>query len=674
MKATLIFPPATDPRAPQLALPSLAAALRADGVETRLLDLNLAGLTAVLAPERLRRAGRRVATSAAADDRLRLLARRAGPLAGAVGEALATLRDPERFFDANDYNAARETILSALDLVSAAAPGVSYSIAPIRYDVRGCNPQVLADLVRVTADRAANVFADHWEDEVFPALDRDGPDLVGISITNRQQLLPGLMLARGLRARGHFVVIGGAVFTKFVDALARRPDFFRTFADGVVVYEGETALLELLRQLDGPGRLDEVPNYLYREGDAVRVTPTHLENVEALPTPDFEGLPLGEYLAPAPVLPILTGKGCYFNRCKFCDIPYINHISPKAYRVRSPARIVADVQALARRTGARHFVITDEALSPRLLGELADAFAAHPGAPRHFTGYARLESGFTPEVCAKLAGMGMRKVFFGLESAAQRTLDHMDKGTRVAEAPLILKNFRDAGIGFHLFSIVGFPEEDEASARETFRFFADHRETIDHPANSFDIHPFGLELRTRYFEEAGALGVRIRPGALAKDFVIGVGERDWENARGLTAARVAELIAGEFYPALREIYRHYHNCPLHLWPAFEEYAVLYGAHYRDRPFSARTCLPSAEDGPFRLRWNPATLVERHGDTVRLAGRHGREEVPATLHGFLADGRPRTLAALLAEGGGDPATVRAFVEALCAAGLLQVDLS
>jgi hypothetical protein len=44
MRVTLIFPPITDPRAPQLALASLAAVLRAHGVETQLLDLNLSGL------------------------------------------------------------------------------------------------------------------------------------------------------------------------------------------------------------------------------------------------------------------------------------------------------------------------------------------------------------------------------------------------------------------------------------------------------------------------------------------------------------------------------------------------------------------------------------------------------------------------------------------------------
>ena len=96
----------------------------------------------------------------------------------------------------------------------------------------------------------------------------------------------------------------------------------------------------------------------------------------------------------------------------------------------------------------------------------------------------------------------MRRCFFGLESGAQETLDHMDKGIRVAEVPGILRNCREAGIAFHLFSIVGFPEESESSARKTLKFFLDNRNVVDQPDNSFDIHRFGLDLRTRYFDEA----------------------------------------------------------------------------------------------------------------------------------------------------------------------------
>jgi len=375
-RVTLIFPPATDPRSPHLALPCLAAALRDAGCDVELLDLDVEGLHALLAPDRIAETGRRVRQRSRAgalpgDGTLRRLGALSEGLPERLPDALAALRDPARFFDPNEFRAARDTLLDALDLISAAADApVRYSISPIEYEVDGVDQQVLADLVGVTADRRANVFDEWWESDVFPRLDARAPVLVGVTITNRQQIIPGLSLARRLRARGHFVVLGGTVFSKFAEPLRRLPEFFERFADGVVVYEGDTAICELVSVLEGARDFSRVPNYLYLDRGVVRFTRTHIEDVDALPTPDFSGLPLDRYLTPAPVLPILFGKGCYFNRCRFCDIPYINHVSRKAYRVRSPERIVADLVAHHRRFGCRHFEFTDEALAPRLLEEL----------------------------------------------------------------------------------------------------------------------------------------------------------------------------------------------------------------------------------------------------------------------------------------------------------------
>ena len=131
-------------------------------------------------------------------------------------------------------------------------------------------------------------------------------------------MIPGLTLSRALRKRGHFVVLGGTVYTKFRQQLQALPAFFEYFADGVVVYEGETALLELVNQLSGARDFSTVPNYLSVAG-GVRFTYNHAEDVAKLPDADSLGLPLERYLTPETVLPILFGKGCYFNRCKFCN-------------------------------------------------------------------------------------------------------------------------------------------------------------------------------------------------------------------------------------------------------------------------------------------------------------------------------------------------------------------
>ncbi|WP_407520166.1 B12-binding domain-containing radical SAM protein [Methylobacterium oryzisoli] len=680
MRVCLIFPPATDPRAPHLALPYLAAVLRRAGVATTLVDADLGGLLWLLRPESVAHHLRRAAQAPPghdADEIARLL-RRGERLLEDVPRALGILRDRVQFYDPHAFAFARETIQDAVQL-AAAGTRVRYDLCPIRYDVAGIDEQRLPDLIAATADPRANLFEDHWREVLLPALDGERPDLVGLSIVNRQQILPGLALARRLKARGHRVVIGGTVFTKFVGPLLARPEFFAHFADGLVAYEGETAILALVEALRDGRDLAEVPNLLSVADGRVRMGPTRVEDVDALPTPDFAGLPLGDYLAPEPVLPILVGKGCYFNECKFCDIPFINHVSRKPYRVRTTQRIVEDILTLNERTGCRHFVFTDEALPPRLLERLAEALEPYRDRDLSFVGYARFERGFTREVCAKIARMGLRKIFFGLESGDQATLDHMRKGIRIEDVRPVLGHCREAGILFHIFSMVGFPEETEASARTTLRFFEENADVIDHPGNTFDIHPFGLELRTGYFADAAQLGVGVPEEALAKDFVIGV-RTGWSNSRGLSQDEVMALVA-RYGAVLRTIYARHHNTPLHLWPGFEEYAILYGDHYRGRDFPYRTALPEDSDPrPFTIAWNPAAATERGDGLVQVASRTGAVAVGEPVFGLLAAPRPCRVGDFLAacaaiEGGeADPAGTRAAINAMIGARLLQITLA
>jgi hypothetical protein len=677
MSVSLLFPPATDPRAPHLALPALAAAARGAGIETELRDLDIEGLLWLLEATQLATAADRLRRQTAQTPATRRLLGLAEGLVGGIDDMVAALRD-ERFYDPVLYNDARTAIADALDIHCAASPGVSYGIGNVCYDVRGVNPAEFADLVRVTADPRCNLFDRAWADGIFQDLERRRPELVGISLTNRQQLIPGLYLARELKRRQHFVVLGGTLLAKFAKSLAGLPEFFQHFADAVVLYEGETSLLALVDALRGDGDLAAVPNLMFNRRGAVTATAVHVEDVNRLPTPDFSGLPLSSYLAPRPVLPILTGKGCYFNRCKFCDIPFINHVSRKPYRLRSPDRVVQDCLTLHARHGARHFVITDEALSPKLLLELADRLRPHQDLDLNFTGYARLEPGFNQEVCEAIARAGFRKLFFGLESGSQRTLDHMDKGIQVRDAPAILRRLRAAGVLFHIFSIVGFPEEDEASALETLAFFDANAAAIDHPGNSFDVHPFGLDLRTPYAAEADQYGVVIRPEALTRRFAVSVDRSEWEAQRGLTRDEAAALIA-RFTRRLREIFKRSHNYPGHVWPGFEEYAVLYADRYRRLPFRHGTS--AVEGQEYRVRSARWVVREAADGAVVLHGREGRMAIAAATLEFLfrggfhtAEARRRWFAGAAPAAPAEALESRfaALVDALAGAGLALVE--
>ncbi|MBI4697153.1 MAG: radical SAM protein [Gammaproteobacteria bacterium] len=663
---TLIYPPATEPRAPHLPLPALAAHLRGQGIATRLLDLDCDGLRALLRPEALVAAGARLARrGAAVEPRLRHAAER---LPEVIGGALACFDERARFLAANDRLAAYHHLLDACAVQSAASPGgASWSIHPMHYDVAGIDGAKFADLVRVSAEPAANLFHDYWETEVLPAIDREAPTLVGISLACRQQTIPALMLARRLRARGHYVVLGGTFIARFVETLQGLPVFFGLFADAVVPYEGESALVELVTQLEGGRDLARVPNLLYRDGAQVRATRIHVENVATLPTPDFTGLPLDRYLTPDPVLPFLFGKGCYYDACRFCESAYINRVAKKRYRLRTVERVVEDVLTLADRHGARHFTVADEAAPPKLLAEFADRLLAVGREDLAFETYARFERGFTTPVLEKLARAGVKRFFFGLESYDQPSLDAMEKGTRLEDVAPLLDRCDAAGIRYHVFGLAGVPGQSRAAIERTMAFFREPRFAT--PGNGFDVQPMQIHLRSPYGRELDALPVEFDRTLLAREFVHGLGTA-WTSTQGADRAAVTAAL-GDFQTALAD--PAWPAPFFFLWPMKESWSVYYAGTYDRTRFPWPVAMPEAAvwDG-YTLRVADSTVTWTEAGRVQLASRHGGIALEAPAYETMRTLAGQTLADWVAAFGGAASGVATALAALVQRQILRLD--
>ena len=109
-------------------------------------------------------------------------------------------------------------------------------------------------------------------------------------------------------------------FYRLVDNLRRCPWLF-DLVDDFVVFEGETALLELVNQMDGKRDFSKVPNLIYRQNGKITVNqPFYSENINQLTAPNYDGFPLDLYLSPEPVLPVQFSRGCYYKDCAFCAL------------------------------------------------------------------------------------------------------------------------------------------------------------------------------------------------------------------------------------------------------------------------------------------------------------------------------------------------------------------
>jgi anaerobic magnesium-protoporphyrin IX monomethyl ester cyclase len=147
------------------------------------------------------------------------------------------------------------------------------------------------------------------------------------------------------------------------------------------------------------------------------------EKIGELPLPDFDGLPLGKYLAPDLVLPLLTARGCYFGKCAFCNVGYGEAESFSQLR----AEHLADQMLTLREMyGVKHIFFSDEAITPRNLRDLSPILEEE-GSPLHWGGCVRLERVITRDLLDSMARGGCRMILFGLESASQAVIDHMVK-------------------------------------------------------------------------------------------------------------------------------------------------------------------------------------------------------------------------------------------------------
>jgi len=474
-----------------------------------------------------------------------------------VDRAKETVRS-ERFFDPQPSLQAFLTLVNGLRLAS--APHYPSELRLTGYD--SAYPPSASPAIRAAVqDRDLNMFRNLLQVSVLPQIRREQPDLVGISLTSADQVIAGFTLASLIREAGlsAHIVLGGKMVTCWRDQLPRAEALWDLF-DSAIVYEGEVALLRLTEALDRGTDLSAVPNLMYRHGSEMRVNEFKApEPVEALPIPDFDGLDLDRYLAPARVLPIWASRGCYWGRCAFCNVGWGES---KHFDERCAERVTQEMVSLATAHDVRHFFFADEALSPRMLKSLS-AQLIRSGVDLDWTCCARFEPGIKADLLRQMRRAGCRMVLYGLEAGSQRVLDRMHKGTRIANAERILQDGAEAGIWNHIFFFFGFPGETEQEAHETIRFFRANQGVI----HSVSTGTFLLERYAQVADDPAAYGVsRLIPPRPEEDLAY---YYEHEVASGISAAR-AEEIQAQFLESLphkpfpqyyfHDIYRFLYAC------------------------------------------------------------------------------------------------------------------
>jgi radical SAM superfamily enzyme YgiQ (UPF0313 family) len=419
----LIFPPVAKPCEPPAGIAKLAGALRSRGIECRLLDMNLEGLLYLLgqpvsAPDTwTRRAVKNIAANRAA------------------------LRAAPTYLSFDRYSRAVMDVNRVLEM-SAHDAGITAGLAD--YHDLNLSPLRSSDLITAADHPDRNPFYPYFRDRLTKILEEPGLPSIGFSLNYLSQALTTFAMIGFLKKEfpGVKIIVGGGLISSWM----KGPGWKNPF-DGIVDHciagPGEGALLNLLG-------VDDVQHN--------RVSP------------DYDFLPLRQYLSPGFILPYSASSGCYWNKCSFCPEtaeanPYIPVPSEHA---------VSDLARLITKTEPALVHLLDNAVSPALMRALA---SSPPGIPWY--GFARIgEELADSSFCRQLKQAGCVMLKLGLESGDQGVLDRLHKGIELETASRALTNLQHVGIAAYVYLLFGTPAETLAEARKTLDFVVRHREAI----------------------------------------------------------------------------------------------------------------------------------------------------------------------------------------------------
>ncbi len=559
MKISLLFPPSWHPSQPYLSLPCLTAFLDQAGITDKSQrDLNIELLDTILSRtyglevyeklvEKLKKLehSRERETGPGSDEHYGRIVEaldRFPHLIDQIEPAKASLRG-EEFYDIERYRECLFLIDRWLEVVSSIYFPTRITVVDNQFSYSIYSSR---DILKAIQDEEQNPYLDLYRQYFLSSIVDENPELVGVSITATSQIIPGLTLCRLIKEANPdiHVTVGGSIFTRLVDNLRRCERMFQV-ADDFIVFEGETALLELVNQLEGKKNFAKVPNLIYRENGKVIVNqPFYSENLAQHPAPNYDGFPLDRYLAPKTVLPVQFSRGCYYKDCAFCALT-LDH---QNFRQKDPIKVVDELQALSQKYDTPFFFFTDEclALSPtrRLCKEILN---------RQFdiqwTAELRFEKNLSKELLSLMRDAGCHKIVFGLETYNKRMMDFMQKGITPENVDRICSDCVDLGIGVHCYVIVGFPTETEEEARETMNFVLEN--TKLNASYGFSCQPclFDLEKEAPIMNDPGGYGIQRIMRPAGEDLSLGF---FYEVKQGMTPEQ-AEKLYQHVYEKISEV-------------------------------------------------------------------------------------------------------------------------
>jgi len=493
MKILLLFPPDWLPSEPYLSLPALTSVLRPTGHEVIQKDINVEMYDMFFSRSFLEHVSGRIAgelnhlihveKQRALDEEestLKAQLLQSSPealyqLASDAEEAKNILRG-ESFYDIDKLEWATNTLHQTMARISLGYYPAQICFPPIETDL-AYKPFMSSEILEALDDDQINVYRDVYQKLISPVMKKENPGMIGISIVQQKQIIPTFTFSKMIKEEFPevHITIGGNIVTRIREELKTQDKLFG-YIDSAILYEGESAYLQLVDAVENSKPLSGLPNLIYRDKSGIHANnDVCSEDLSKLPPPDFDGLPLEKYFVPKLILPYLATRGCYWGRCTFCD-HFQGYV--EGFRTMQVDQIIKEIRFLKEKYNTRYFHFTDESYPPALFRKLSQRIVEEK-LDIVWTTHMRFEETLLDDQVWKDAhASGCRYLHFGFESGNQRVLKLMDKATKLDAIETNLRMSSEAGIWNHIMGFFGFPGETREEAEDSKQFVLRNRDHV----------------------------------------------------------------------------------------------------------------------------------------------------------------------------------------------------
>jgi ribosomal peptide maturation radical SAM protein 1 len=359
--------------------------------------------------------------------------------------------------------------------------------------------------------KAVRMMAGKFLDHCMECIPWKDYSVVGFTSTFEQNIA-SLALAKRLKAKHPriSIVFGGANWEgEMGEELHRQFPFVDYVCSGEA--DESFPLLAALLLADAAKASALPPGIVHRERGRTLSTGRAMpvRNMDALPIPDFSDYfrdwsESGAALATVPTVLIETSRGCWWgdkSHCTFCGL----NGATLAYRSKSAARALEEMQHLSDRWQTDRIEVVDNILDMRYFSDLLPALAAD-GRPWEI--FYEVKANLSRAQVAALRDAGVKRIQPGIESLSDHVLKLMRKGTCGLRNVQLLKWCREYGIVVAWNILYGFPGETRADYEEMLAMLP-AIEFLDPPAAC---GPIRMDRFSPYFEKPEEFGlINVRP-------------------------------------------------------------------------------------------------------------------------------------------------------------------